>query len=50
MPRALAAASLWLSCSAATFAQEPFNLAVQVEDLPDHGTLVVGADIGSARG
>ena len=49
MPRALVAASLWLSCSAATFAQEPFNLAVQVEDLPDHATLVVGADFGSAR-
>ena len=42
MPRALVAASLWLFCSAATFAQEPFNLAVQVDDLSSIFTRLYG--------
>ena len=42
MPRALVAASLWLFCSAATFAQEPFNLAVQVDNLSSIFTRLYG--------
>ena len=44
MLRVVVAVSLWFFCSAATFAQEPFNLAVQVDKLSSIFTQLYGRD------